>query len=143
MEEDKQELSKIDSDIAQNIDYSIENQLSTLLNNIFDEMENLKALVAILNLKNEQDEIDTHMKPMKSKHKIDWDSLSQLISKIKVKVNKTNQSLVNEIKDNHDQMYTQNSSNSNSANLLNNSSNAWNKRFFSIYTKVDELKIVL
>ena len=71
MEEDKQELSKIDSDIAQNIDYSIENQLSTLLNNIFDEMENLKALVAILNLKNEQDEIDTHMKPMKSKHKID------------------------------------------------------------------------
>ena len=34
-------------------------------------MENLKALVAILNLKNEQDEIDTHMKPMKSKHKID------------------------------------------------------------------------
>ena len=38
MEEDKQELSKIDSDIAQNIDYSIENQLSICfykLNNYF------------------------------------------------------------------------------------------------------------
>ena len=89
---------------------------------------------------NEQHEIDTHMK---SKHKIDWNSLSQLIFKIKDKVNKEKQNIVTEIKDNNYQMYTQNSSNSNSANLINNNPNAWNSRFYSIYTKFDELKNTL
>ena len=100
---------------------------------ILEELKNLKALATILNLRNEQNEIDTHMKSMKSKLKIDCDSLSQLIFIIKVKVNKAKQILVTEIKNNYDQMYTQNSSNSNSANLLNN----------SIYTKFDELKDTL
>ena len=68
MEEESKELNKEASDILQNINNNVENQLSILRNSILDELENLKALAAILNLMNEQHEIDTHMK---SKHKID------------------------------------------------------------------------
>ena len=124
MEEEKQELNMKESDIVQNINYNVESNLVFYLNSILEELKNLKALATILNLRNEQNEIDTHMKSMKSKLKIDCDSLSQLIFIIKVKVNKAKQILVTEIKNNYDQMYTQNSSNSNSANLLNNSLNA-------------------